>query len=38
LGAQPNRPRLKLTVAHTVSNASVVISWGTSPMARRVKR
>jgi hypothetical protein len=29
----PNRPRLKETVAHTVSKASVVSSCGTRPMA-----
>ena len=34
----PNRPRLKETVAHTVSKASVVSSWGTSPIIDRVAR
>src|SRR5688572_21770543 len=37
-GALPNRPRLRDTVAHTVSNASVVSSCGTSPMAERAAR
>jgi hypothetical protein len=31
----PNRPQLKLTVFQTVSNASVVSSWGTSPIRAR---
>ena len=31
-GGLPNRPRLKLTVAHTVSKASVVSSCGTRPI------
>ena len=30
----PNRPREKLTVFHTVSNASVVSSCGTRPIRR----
>ncbi len=34
----PNRPRLKLTVAQTVSKASVVSSCGTSPISRRAAR
>ena len=34
----PNRPRLKLTVFQTVSNASVVNSWGTRPISERVAR
>ena len=38
LRARPNSPRLKLTVAHTVSNASVVSSWGTRPMRARAAR
>ncbi len=33
-GLSPNRPRLKLTVAHTVSKASAVSSCGTRPMRR----
>ena len=32
LAGLPNRPRLKVTVAHTVSNTSVVSSCGTSPI------
>ena len=38
LGGLPNRPRLKLTVAHTVSNASVVSSCGTRPIFARAAR
>jgi hypothetical protein len=38
LGASPYRPRLKLTVARTVSNMSVCNSWGTSPIFERVAR
>jgi hypothetical protein len=38
LGAQPNKPRLKLTVAHTLSKASVVSSCGTSPTLARALR
>ena len=34
----PNSPRLKETVAHTVSNASVVNSCGTRPISERVAR
>ena len=34
----PNRPRLKLTVAHTDSNASVCSSCGTSPISERAAR
>ena len=34
----PNRPRLKLTVPHTDSKASVVSSCGTRPMSERVAR
>ena len=34
----PNRPRLNDTVAHTVSNASVVSSCGTSPISERAAR
>ena len=34
----PNSPRLKLTVASTVSNASVLSSCGTGPMALRAAR
>ncbi len=34
----PNRPRLKLTVLHTVSKASVVSSCGTRPMVERAAR
>ena len=34
----PNRPREKLTVAHTVSNASVCSSCGTSPISARAAR
>ena len=37
-GRLPNSPRLWLTVAHTVSKASVVSSCGTSPMRERVSR
>ena len=37
-GARPKRPRLKFTVAHTVSNMSVCSSCGTSPMRDRVSR
>ena len=33
-GGLPNRPRLKVTVAHTVSKASVVSSCGTRPIMR----
>ncbi len=35
---RPNRPREKLTVDHTVSKASVVNSWGTSPIRVRASR
>ena len=38
LGALPKSPRLKFTVAHTVSNESVCSSWGTRPMAARAAR
>ena len=38
LGALPNRPRLKLTVAQTVSKASVCSSCGTRPMVARAWR
>jgi hypothetical protein len=34
----PNRPRLKLVVAHTVSKASVCNSCGTSPISERAAR
>lgn len=34
----PNSPRLKLTVSHTVEKASLVSSWGTSPIRRRAWR
>ena len=34
----PNRPRLKLAVAHTVSNASVCSSCGTRPISARAAR
>ena len=34
----PNRPRLKRTVAQTVSKASVVSSCGTSPISERAAR
>jgi hypothetical protein len=34
----PNSPRLKLTVAQTVSKASVVSSCGTSPILARAAR
>ena len=34
----PNRPRLKLSVFHTVSNMSVVSSCGTSPILARAAR
>ena len=34
----PKRPRLKETVAHTVSKASVVSSCGTSPTSERAAR
>ena len=34
----PNRPRLKLTVAHTLSKASVVSSCGTKPIFCRAAR
>ena len=37
-GARPNRPRLKLTVAQTVSNESVVSSCGTRPILERAAR
>ena len=37
-GGRPNRPRLKLTVAQTVSKASVVSSWGTRPILARAAR
>src|SRR5689334_6168255 len=38
LARLPNRPRLKLTVAQTDSNASVVSSCGTSPIFDRAAR
>ena len=38
LAGLPNNPRLKETVAHTVSNASVVNSCGTSPISERAAR
>ena len=38
LAGLPNSPRLKDTVAHTVSKASVVNSCGTSPMRERAAR
>ena len=38
LGGRPNRPRLKRTVAHTLSNASVDNSCGTSPIFMRAAR
>ena len=38
LGGSPNSPRLKLTVAHTLSKASVVSSCGTRPIFERVCR
>ena len=38
LAGLPNRPRLKLTVAHTVSKASVVSSCGTRPISERAAR
>ncbi len=38
LAGLPNRPRLKLTVFHTVSNASVVNSCGTRPISERAAR
>jgi len=34
----PNRPREKLVVAHTVSNASVCSSCGTRPIRSRAER
>ena len=37
-GARPNRPRLNDTVAHTVSNASVLNSCGTRPILVRAAR
>ena len=37
-GALPNRPRLKVTVAKTVSKASVVNSCGTRPILVRAAR
>ena len=37
-GALPNRPRLKVTVASTVSKASVVSSCGTRPILVRAAR
>ena len=37
-GGLPNRPRLKLTVLYTDSNASVVSSCGTRPISERVAR
>ncbi|MCY1244152.1 hypothetical protein D9M72_572110 [compost metagenome] len=37
-GFLPCRPREKETVFHTVSKASVVSSWGTSPIIARVSR
>ena len=38
LAGLPNRPRLKLAVAHTVSKASVVSSCGTRPISERAAR
>ncbi|CAM5545090.1 hypothetical protein RLIN73S_03711 [Rhodanobacter lindaniclasticus] len=38
LARLPNRPRLKLTVFHTVSNESVVSSCGTRPICARAAR
>ncbi len=38
LAGRPNSPRLKVTVAHTVSKASVVSSWGTRPIRARTAR
>ena len=35
---EENKPRLKLTVAHTVSKASVCSSCGTSPIMDRAAR
>jgi hypothetical protein len=37
-GGLPNRPRLKLTVAQTLSKASVDSSWGTRPIFWRAAR
>ncbi len=37
-GALPNSPRLKLTVLHTLSNASVCSSCGTRPICARAAR
>ncbi len=37
-GALPNRPRLRLVVAHTVSKESVAISCGTRPIFERAAR
>ena len=37
-GGLPNRPRLKETVFHTVSKASVVSSCGTRPISERAAR
>ena len=37
-GDRPNRPRLNVTVAHTVSKPSVTSSCGTSPIRARVAR
>ena len=37
-GARPNSPRLKVTVAQTVSNASVLNSCGTRPIMERAAR
>ena len=37
-GALPNRPRLKLTVFHTLSKASVLSSCGTRPIRLRAAR
>ena len=38
LGPLPNKPRLKETVPHTDSNASVVNSCGTRPIIDRAAR
>ena len=37
-GARPNRPRLKLAAARTVSNASIASSCGTRPICARAAR
>ena len=38
LAGLPNRPRLKLTVAQTLSNALLVSSCGTRPIIARAAR